>query len=242
MPTWPYPRIFSHRLGGALAPENTLAGLALSQRLGIGGVECDIKLSCDGHLFVLHDDTLERTTNGHGDAEALTLEQLRTLDAGIRHHPAFQGERIPTLEELATYTRAANIAVNLEIKPAAGREAVTGHALALAAARLWHGAARPPLLSSFSTEALLAARDTEAALPRALLVENMEESVLAALERVDAAALHGPFAGLDAGWIARLQHAGRAVMAYTVDDPAIARRLTADGIDMLCTDRPDRIG
>jgi len=100
MQSWPYPYIFAHRLGGSLAPENTLTALRRASKIGARAVECDVKLSADGVLFLLHDDTLERTTTGTGPAGIRSMAELRRLDAGIRHHRAYQGEVLPTLEEL----------------------------------------------------------------------------------------------------------------------------------------------
>ncbi|WP_029770868.1 glycerophosphodiester phosphodiesterase [Pseudogulbenkiania sp. MAI-1] len=242
MPSWPYPLVFAHRLGGALAPENTLAGLQIAARLGVRAVECDVKLSADGEPFLLHDDTLPRTTNGSGPARALTLAQLRELDAGSRFHPAFAGEALPLLEELATLCRGGDILANLEIKPCPGREAETGRVVAEAACRLWKGAGVPPLLSSFSVEALQAAAATAPELPRGLLCVSPPADWRARLEAVGAVALHCHHASLNLERVDTLRRAGYAVMAYTVNDVMEARLLQSWGVDMLCTDRPDRLG
>ena len=71
---WPYPRVIAHRGGGVLAPENTLAGLELARNLGFEGVEFDVKLSEDGTPILMHDDTLDRTTDGHGPVSDLAYE------------------------------------------------------------------------------------------------------------------------------------------------------------------------
>ncbi|EEG06760.1 MULTISPECIES: glycerophosphodiester phosphodiesterase [Pseudogulbenkiania] len=242
MPLWPYPLVFAHRLGGALAPENTLAGLLIAARLGVRAVECDVKLSADGEPFLLHDDTLQRTTNGAGPARALTLAQLRELDAGSRFHAAFAGEALPLLEELATLCRSGGIQVNLEIKPCPGREAETGRVVARAARRLWQRAAVPPLLSSFSAEALHAARIAAPELPRGLLFDTVPANWRAQLDAVGALALHCHHASLNLALVESIHSAGYAVMAYTVNDVMEARLLQSWGVDMLCTDRPDRLG
>ncbi|UGA39070.1 hypothetical protein JOS77_05385 [Chromobacterium haemolyticum] len=155
---WPYPRFIAHRGGGVLAPENTLAGFREGLRYGYRGAECDVKLSADNVCFLLHDDTVERTSNGRGAAAALGMAQLARLDAGGWKGAAFAGEPMPTLDTVAACCLAHGIALNIEIKPCLGREAETGAAVAAEAARLWAGAALQPLLSSFSAEALCAAR------------------------------------------------------------------------------------
>ena len=92
MTAWPYPRWIAHRGAGKLAPENTLAAFKLGAQHGYRMFECDVKLSADSVLFLLHDDTLARTTNGTGDASGKTWHDLSQLDAGSWHSVAFAGE------------------------------------------------------------------------------------------------------------------------------------------------------
>jgi glycerophosphoryl diester phosphodiesterase len=239
MQSWPYPQIFAHRLGGTLAPENTLTGLQRAAKIGIKAVECDVKLSADGVLFLLHDDTLERTTTGQGPAIALSMAELQLLDAGVRHHRAYKGTVLPTLAELAQATLAHDIAVNLEIKPNPGQDEETGRQIGLAAQQLWAGAKIPPLLSSFSTVALRAARQVAPELPRALLVEEIPLDHLSMLDQCAAAALHVDHQSLTEAVVQKLHSQGYRLMAYTVNDTLRARKLLSWGVEMLCTDRPD---
>lgn len=239
MQPWPYPHIFAHRLGGSLAPENTLTGLRRASKIGVKAVECDVKLSADSVLFLLHDDTLERTTTGRGPAVALTMAELQLLDAGVRHHRAYKGEVLPTLAELAAVTIPNGIAVNLEIKANPGQDEETGRKLAQAVQALWAGADTMPLLSSFSTAALCAARQAAPELPRALLVESIPLDYLTELNQCAAAALHVEQRALTQDVVQKLHNQGYRIMAYTVNDTLRARKLLSWGVDMLCTDRPD---
>lgn len=241
MQPWPYPQIFAHRLGGALAPENTLTGLRRAAKAGVSAVECDVKLSADGIPFLLHDDTLERTTTGTGPAGARTIAQLKALDAGVRHHRAYRGEALPTLSELAELARQLGVAVNLELKPNPGQDEETGRIVALAARELWRDATPLPLLSSFSTAALRAARQAAPELPRALLVETLPLDYLRDLNACAAAALHADYRTLNRDNVATLHGQGFRVMAYTVNDTLKARTLLHLGVDMICSDRPDQI-
>ncbi len=145
MKRWPYPRIFAHRGGGSLAPENTLAAFRLGQSLGYAAHEFDVKLSKDGVAILLHDPTLERTTNGKGRAADITWDELRGLDAGGWHSEPFRGEPVPSFEEVARLLRSKGTLANVEIKPTPGFERETGERVAQFAARLWQGAAVPPL-------------------------------------------------------------------------------------------------
>jgi hypothetical protein len=142
---WPWPRVLAHRCGGALAPENTLAGLEAAVRIGCRGVEFDIMLAADGVPVLIHDETLERTTDGHGRVAETSWEVLRRLDAGGWFGERFAGEPLPTLQEAATRCIELGLAVNLEIKPASGFEAETGRVAATVAHSSWRNAALPPL-------------------------------------------------------------------------------------------------
>src|SRR5207244_10430546 len=93
---WPHPRVIAHRGGGALAPENTLAGLRLAKALGFGAVEFDVMLSADGVPVLMHDETLERTTDGRGAVAATSYAALAALAAGGRFGPKFKGEPVPS--------------------------------------------------------------------------------------------------------------------------------------------------
>jgi glycerophosphoryl diester phosphodiesterase len=125
----PLPRWIAHRGGGSLAPENTLAGIRLAARLGYRAVEFDVMLSADGTPFLIHDETLERTTNGHGRVCATPDDVLLTLDAG-------GGERIPAAA--AALCRQYGLLANVEIKPAAGYERQTAE-VARHCVALWQG-------------------------------------------------------------------------------------------------------
>ena len=164
MSNWPYPHIVAHRGGGKLAPENTLAAIDVGARYGHTMIEFDAKLSKDGQIFLLHDDNLERTSNGWGVAGELPWEKLAQLDAGGWFGSAFEAERLPLLSEVAARCRQHHLMANIEIKPTTGSERHTGQAVALAARALWRGET-PPLLSSFSFEALEAAMQAAPELP-----------------------------------------------------------------------------
>ena len=148
---WPWPRWIAHRGGGYAAPENTLSGILLAAFSGLKMVEFGVKLSQDGIPFLLHDDTLDRTTNGTGKAADMPWKALSQLDAGSAFDPRFDEDTLPSLAEVATVLRDHGLAANVEIKPCLGREAETGHIVATACAQHFARTALPPLLSSFSS-------------------------------------------------------------------------------------------
>ncbi|MCL6263565.1 glycerophosphodiester phosphodiesterase [Craterilacuibacter sp. RT1T] len=240
-PIQAWPRLFAHRLGGALAPENTLAGLEISRQLGITAVECDVKLSADGIPLLFHDEHLERTSNGQGLFAQQDHVALAQLDAGAWFHPAFAHERIPTLAALAEQARHHGIRVNLEIKPCPGREQETGRIVAQQASLLWQGEHLLPMLSSFSLAALLAAKAAAPDLPRALLIENWPDDWPQQVQACAACALNANERDLSQERVLAVRHAGLALMAWTVNQPARAAELYGWGTDMLCSDRPERL-
>ena len=241
LPPWPYPKRAAHRGAGKLAPENTLAALRLGCEYGYRMAEFDVKLSADGVAFLLHDATLERTTNGTGRADALPWRELARLDAGSWHSPAYAGETLPTLAAVARYCRANGIAVNIEIKPSPGRERETGAAVALDAAALWKGSDVPPLLSSFSATALEAALEVVPSLPRAWLTETLPADWRERCKALGCIALDVKHTLLRAETVAAARAAGLRVAAWTVNDPDRVAELAAWGVDTIITDAVDVI-
>ncbi len=240
MPGWPYPRWIGHRGAGQLAPENTLAAFALGARHGYRMFECDAKLSADGVVFLLHDATLERTTNGQGLAAELDWAALSQLDAGSWHSPQHAGEPLLSLASLARWCIAQGCLLNIEIKPTPGTDRYSGEVIAREAARLWEGQAAVPLLTSFSTEALAAARKVAPDLPRGLLLDTLSEGWLEQARALGCVAVvcHHPL--WDAATVARVHDAGMRCLSYTVNDETVAAQLIALGTDGLITDRVDR--
>ena len=237
---WPLPRWIAHRGAGKLAPENTLAAFRLGAQHGYRAFECDVKLSADGVPFLLHDDTLERTSSGHGDAGALDWARLSMLDAGGWHGRTHAGEPLPTLAGIAAFCLRNGHALNIEIKPSPGRERETGEVVAREAAQLWQGHATPPLLSSFKPDALEGAKAAADALPRALLLDSLWEGWFERAQALGCVAIVADHRLYDVGLVERIHAAGWRALAYTVNDPPRAAELLALGLDGLITDAVDR--
>ncbi len=236
MKPWPYPKLFAHRGGGSLAPENTLAAIRLGRSLGYRAAEFDVKLSRDGVPMLLHDATLERTTNGQGPAGDLAWKTLAKFDAGAWHSPEFLGEPLARFDETAKLLRAQDMMANVEIKPSPGRDSETGATVGALAAEYWKGARVAPLMSSFSFAALEAAHLIAPELPRGWLTEKVEEEDFARLEALEAASIHTDHRKLERAMVARLHDTGYRVLVYTVNDVARAEALFAWGVDGMFTD------
>ena len=244
---WPYPRWVAHRGAGKLAPENTLAAFRLGATHGYRMFECDVKLSSDGVPFLLHDATLSRTTNAAAGLPAGASvvagehlwDTLAQLDAGGWHSPAYAGERLPTLDDVAAWCLANGVFLNIEIKPTPGTERKTGEAVARRAAQLWQGSAVPPLLTSFQAEALAGARTAVPDLPRGLLLDHLTPDWLDTARMLRCVAVVCKHTLWNADSVAQAKTAGLRCLSYTVNDADEAQRLWDLGTDGIITDRVD---
>ena len=226
------PRLIAHRCGGNRAPENTLAGLHEAARAGCQAVEFDVMLSADGTPVLIHDETLDRTTNGAGRVCDTPDAVLFALDAG-------NGERIPRFADAAALCRELGLLANVEIKPAAGHEAVTAEVVARLTAEHWRAANVPPLISSFSIAALEVARDLAPEVRRGVLFEKPPADWLAQLRRLQAVSLHCDADLLDDKVLAEARAHDIPVLCYTVNTEKQAKMLFARGVSTLFTDRLD---
>ncbi|MCY7370022.1 MAG: glycerophosphodiester phosphodiesterase [Polaromonas sp.] len=235
---WPYPRWIAHRGAGKLAPENTLAAFRLGAQRGYRMAECDVKLSADGVPFLLHDATLERTSNGRGMAGEQRWAALKQLDAGAWHGAGFIGEPLPTLDAIADFCLDGGCLLNIEIKPTPGQERETGEVVARSAKQRWQGRV-PPLLTSFQPASLQAAQSVAADLPRGLLLDALWTGWLETALTLDCVAVVCQHTLWDASSVTQARSAGFRTLAYTVNDQPEAERLIGLGIDGLITDRLD---
>ena len=209
---WPYPKWIAHRGAGTLAPENTLAAFRKGAEYGYRVFECDAKLSADDVVFLMHDATLQRTTNGHGIGGEQSWHQLSQLDAGSWHSRHYSGEPLPTLTGLAQYCIRNQFFLNIEIKPTPGVEFKTGEIVAQQAA--------PHL-------------------PRGLLLHSLTEGWLETAKRLDCSAIVCQYALWTPEIVLAAHGAGMRCLSYTVNDDWAAQHLLAMGTDGIITDRVD---
>jgi glycerophosphoryl diester phosphodiesterase len=245
---WIYPKVVAHRGGGTLAPENTLAGLKRGMQAGFRAIEFDVMLARDGVPVLMHDPDFGRTVKGEGSVAGVDALDLARMDAGAWFGPDYAGEPVPLFAEFAQYCKVHGVWMNIEIKPVPGFEAATGATVARMAAALFADElaageiARAPLLSSFSGEALLAARDAAPQLPRALLLDRLPHDWEQRARALGTVALHLSRRHLKPAQAKAIKAAGFGLFCYTVNDPAQARALLSWGVDAFCTDRIDLIG
>lgn len=229
------PLNISHAACKGHAPENTLAGIAAALKLGVDAIEIDVHLSRDGVPVLLHDSTVDRTTDGAGAAVEQTLEQLKRLDAGARSFDGcFSGERIPTLAEVLDLTRHACLLV-IEIKQEGIEQEVASVVRgmeAAAASMIW----------SFHAESVRAARLVLPEVPAAQLWSGRTGSVAELLDgtvRRGAQAVSVHYSAVDRGLVHAARLCGLTVYTWTPDEPADQARAAAAGVAGICTNFPD---
>jgi glycerophosphoryl diester phosphodiesterase len=222
------PLVISHAACGGHAPENTLSGIAAALAHGADAIEIDVQASADGVPVLMHDLTVDRSTNGSGAVAELSLEQLRTLDAG--------GEPVPTLAEALTESVGRALLV-IEIKRPGIEEEI-------AAVVRDCGALNDVMVWSFFPQALESMRRVEPSLPGGLLVAK--ESLSRWPQVRDFAVRNGIqavsvfFAGVEGRLASECRRSGLALYAWTVDTEKEIARLIQLGIDGICTNFPDR--
>lgn len=218
------PLIIGHRGAAGLAPENTLPSFTLARKLGVQAVELDVHV-CQGELVVIHDATLERTTNGAGAVSDATLTTLRGLDAG-------DGAHIPTLTEVFDLL-PDNVAINIELK---------GQGTApLLADWLPGPGSRAVLISSFEHEALRQFRQIRQDYPVAPLFGRWRNSAVEIARDFGGGYINVGRKIATPGRLKKINQAGLRALIYTVNELDEAEKLIRAGAWGLFTDFPDRI-
>ncbi|HJW56304.1 MAG TPA: glycerophosphodiester phosphodiesterase [Burkholderiaceae bacterium] len=249
---WPYPKIVAHRGAGIIAPENTLAAIRCGLAYGFHAVEFDVALAQDGAPVLMHDLHFGRTVAGTGIVSDFTAQTLATMDAGAWFGAQFAGEPVPAYVQVADFCKSHRIWMNVEIKPAVGHEEQTGRTVAEMTGQLFAQELAVhlpgvndvflPLFSSFSLDALLAAKKAVPEIPRGYLVDAIPSDWRARLDRIGATALHVNHKNLSAQQVNEVKQAGFGLFCYTVNDPQRAHEILSWGVDAFCTDRIDLIG
>jgi glycerophosphoryl diester phosphodiesterase len=221
----PTTAILGHRGASADAPENTLRAFALAADQGADGIELDVQPAADGTLVILHDDTVDRTTDGRGRVADLTYAALAALDAGA-------GERVPTLEQALRLARG-RLLVDIEIKDPGIEPAVAALVDAL-------GMADDVVISSFHPASLAAMRAAAPHLRRWLLSPGWSAATLATALDLGAVGVAPRHPAVDAALVATARQHCLAVVTWTANADADLRRLLALDLDAIITDVPAR--
>jgi len=220
-------------------PENTMEAFEASRKAGVSGVELDVQLTQDGTVVIIHDEKVDRTTNGHGYVKDLTDQEIFTLDAGGWFHPDYSGAKIPTLEEFFSWAVQENnqLIINIELK----NDIVDYKGLeekVISLIEKYHLEDRI-ILSSFNWESLRKVRNLKPAIDIALLVKGIQEKAITAAKALHAKALHTEisFARSKYGKIACEE--GLLLRIYTINDGIDIQSLSLK-VDCIMTDFPER--
>ena len=227
------PPVIAHRGASAAAPENTSAAFLAAKRLGFSWIECDVMLSDMGEIVVIHDDTLERTTNGQGRVIDCPYALLKTYDAGSWFHPDFSSERILTLEALLSLLSELSCSANIEIKSLEGFEEETVKRVIAILQTCQHP---PILLSSFSKVALRMVRSIDCHVPLGLLMHEWDEGWADEARALSCTSVHVHHTILTADRIEQIKSSNYLLLAYTVNDVSRAKELLASGVDAVFSD------
>ncbi|HLF73678.1 MAG TPA: glycerophosphodiester phosphodiesterase family protein [Anaerolineales bacterium] len=236
--TLPRPTIFAHRGASAHAPENTLAAFELALAQGADGIELDVKLSADGQVIVIHDATVDRTTDGHGRVKDMPLKELRALDAGSSFAGNYRGEKVPTLEEVFE-TLGKRTFINVELTNYNTPRDHLVESVCMLVRRF--GLQGRVLFSSFFASNLSMARVLLPEVPRGLLALN---GLLGAWARSFGfafgkyQALHPNLKDVTPQQVQRVHRLQRRVYVWTVNTAEDMRGLFDWGVDGIFTDDP----
>lgn len=235
-------RVFAHRGASALAPENTRAAFRLAAEHGATWVELDVDVIGDGTPVVIHDSTLDRTTNRSGHYDRLTRAELLGIDAGAWFSPDFAGEPLPTLAEALATLREVRLNVNVEIKSCeAGATAC--RTLIDATAELVedhiHRGGNTPLVSSFNPLLLDRFRQRAPHIPRAALFDTglLLDDWRSYAENLEVVAIHPSNTKLSKARVEDIRARGYDVNVWTVNDRLRAEELASWGVTGIFTDR-----
>ncbi|MFF4753845.1 glycerophosphodiester phosphodiesterase [Streptomyces sp. NPDC002514] len=228
--------VIAHRGASSAAPENTLVSDEIARRGGAAYIENDVQPSKDGVPYVLHDATVDRTTDGTGRIRDLTSAQLNALDAGAWFAPAYEGARVPTLAAQLADLRSRGGDLLLEIKGAHTRDEVA----TIVKTVRDHGMTGRVFVQSFEVSALQYTHELAPELPLGLLRDSLDADPVAVAEELHLSAYNPSEGALskNPGVVKGLHAAGVAVNVWTVDSAARWQALEAAGVDGIITNRP----
>ena len=229
--------VIAHRGASGHAPENTLAAFKRAIALGAAFIETDLQLSRDSRFVAIHDDTVNRTTNGQGKVHDLSLADLRRLDAGSWFGSEFAGERIPTLEEILEFSKKHDVVFYLELKPSGS----WGGEHALIGALRESGEIARTVVISFDAGILGALRRIEPTLMTGLLFDGQIDKPLERAVEIGARQLAVRSDLVTPALLTEARKKDLQVVCWTVNQPAHMRLLIEAGVDGIMSDYPDRL-
>lgn len=233
-------KIWAHRGASAKAPENTLSAFRLAHELGADGVELDVQLTADGHVVVIHDETLDRTTTGKGPVRDRTLKEVKSLDASYGVE-GFLGEPVPTLEEVLALLRPTGMSVNIELKNSV--EPYPGLEQAVLKVACDQGMNERVIYSTFNHISAAGLARSSELIPVGLLFSDVLAEPWTYAKGLGVSALHPNwrYVMYVPELIERCHAVGVDVNVWTVDSLEVVRKLAELGADSVITNCPDLV-
>ncbi|WP_226673481.1 glycerophosphodiester phosphodiesterase [Rossellomorea aquimaris] len=231
-------KLFAHRGVSGEAPENTLAAFKAAAESGAHGIELDVQLTKDGQIVVIHDETIDRTTNGTGYVKDMTWEQLRTYDAGSWFHSTFQGESIPSLEEVLDVVTAHHdsMIINIELKnDQFDYPHLEGKVLELLNEK---GMKEQTIISSFNPESLKRVRELDPDIETGFLFEGIPANIMDRIKPLQVNAIHcdASFAQSPKG--RNVMDMGMPLRVFTINTMEEFQLVKKTGVEVVMTDYP----
>lgn len=234
-------KVIGHRGACGYAPENTLISMSKAHELGTKWVEFDVMLAGTGEPIIIHDLTLERTTNGSGEVANTDFKTLATLDCGSWFSQHYAGEKIPALGDILKHVSYFDMGINVEIKPSPGQEILTAVKTIEMLKEKWPKYCKMPLISSFSIPALNTVFNSKLPCKIGYIIDSWEEGWEAIINQFGCFSLHIDHHILTPERVKQIKELGLFVLAYTINDTDRARELFDWGVDSVFSDYPDII-
>lgn len=232
-------QIFAHRGSSKAAPENTMAAFEKALEDQADGIELDVQLTKDHHVVVIHDELVDRTTNGMGPVHHFSLSEIQKLDSGTWFSPSFSGQRIPTLSEVLEWIKDTDLVLNIELKNK--KVAYPGLEQKVVELVEYFGMEKRVILSSFNHQSLKYLHQLRPNWRIGVLFDSYVEEPWNYAKQLGAEAIHPPFQAVYEEAV-RICHAhGIRLRPFTVDDPVVMERFIQLGIDAIITNVPDQL-
>jgi glycerophosphoryl diester phosphodiesterase len=231
-----HPPFIAHRGAKQYAPENTLASFLKAKELGAQWIEFDVMLTGCGEAIIMHDETLERTTNGQGSVLELPYSYIQTLDAGSWFDKKFAGEKVPTLKETILFLKKNNMYANVEIKVLPGYEEKAVSTILSEIDNYWPKQMQAPLISSFSVPVLQYVREASPHAMLGLLIDEWFPAWEIICEKLQCVSVNLNQAIITEDKINMIKAMQRCILSYTVNTTERAQVLFDMGVDALFTD------
>ncbi|GLC89660.1 glycerophosphodiester phosphodiesterase [Lysinibacillus piscis] len=234
------PAIFAHRGASGEFPENTMMAFEEAKRIGVAGIELDVQLTKDEQLVIIHDERVDRTTDGTGFVKDFTLADITALDAGSWFSPNFAGERLTTLNTVFAWMKEEGNHLRLNIELKNDQIRYLGLEEKVLALIKEYDLEERIIISSFNPFSLQRVRMLNASIEIGYLIFGMPDNALWIAQEIEANAIHCQAEYALSAFGEAAMQAGFPLRIYTVNDEAEYKQLVAAGVEVIMTDFPDR--